>query len=47
MRLNLITQGANVFGILLAIITFSLIVKIHEKQMQAFESTANMAIKQD
>jgi hypothetical protein len=47
MRLNLITQASNVLDILLAIVTFSLIVKIHEKQMQAFESTANKPIKQD
>jgi hypothetical protein len=40
MRLNLITQASNVLDIFLAILTFLLIVKIHEKQKYAFENTA-------
>ena len=47
MRLNLITQASNVLDIFLAILTFIIICKIHEKQKYAFENTANKPIKQD
>jgi len=47
MRLNLITQASNVLDIFLAILTFLLIVKIHEKQKHAFENTANKQFNRD
>ena len=47
MRVNLITQASNVIDIFLAILTFLLIVKIHEQQKYAFENIANKPIKQD
>jgi hypothetical protein len=47
MRLNLITQASNLLDIILAILTFLVIVKIHEQQKHAFENTANKTIKQD
>jgi Domain of unknown function (DUF4328) len=40
MRLNLIVQASNVFDIFLAMITFMLVMKIHEKQNEAFQKNS-------